>query len=560
MRGINRGVMRGTGLQERMQSSSVALMVNDELITDTSAVSRQVPEGVYSINIEAWGAGAGGGFYTSNPSGGGGGGGAYTKRIFKAVTPGDIIEFEIGLGGIGDHTGGATGEHGGSTYVDGMTAEGGYRGDSFGDSFGDGGVASGGDVNTDGDDGTLYDSGTSTGGRGGDSPNGGTGGEGSHDTFFGGGPTVYAENGTSPGAGGGGGSPDGTAPASIREGADGANGGIKFTWLEELLIDGFESFSSGLPTGWTELAAPYAKASAAAITQGSFSWNIEAWPTGGGSSSPSFYRNLDALSGYEGVAIDYKFTGDLGALDGSAFGFIDIVNGGSPFAMTEITDGSGATRTAILPQKSLNSLDDFAIILFCGSGAGDSVHINVDNLRAVPHIVETSVLLDGFESVEDGGSGNYVPTGWTYINPTDNSNTYDGQFSVNSVTKSQGTNSVDAAFTDITIVSGGYDLTNIRYLAVDYFNWDGGGGDTSVTISIEIPFYGAVATQDFTFSASGNRKSSGTLYLPLMSAVLVRENALDFSSCDIRISMSNTASGFTNNITLDNLRKITEIA
>ena len=60
------------------------------------------PQGVTSIQVEAWGGGGGGGgaANVSGYRGAGGGGGAYQKNISLAVTPGQSYTVTIGSGGI----------------------------------------------------------------------------------------------------------------------------------------------------------------------------------------------------------------------------------------------------------------------------------------------------------------------------------------------------------------------------------------------------------------------------------------------------------------------------
>ena len=63
----------------------------------------QIPDGVFSIQVEVWGGGGGthGGFYNNGHSGGpGGGGGGYGKEVFP-VTPGVTYEMKVGAGGTG---------------------------------------------------------------------------------------------------------------------------------------------------------------------------------------------------------------------------------------------------------------------------------------------------------------------------------------------------------------------------------------------------------------------------------------------------------------------------
>jgi hypothetical protein len=68
-----------------------------------------VPDGVTEVKVEIWGAGGGG------HSGGGGGGGGYLCGIIP-VTPGEILEVEIGLGGNGGTSISAAGD-GDITYI-----------------------------------------------------------------------------------------------------------------------------------------------------------------------------------------------------------------------------------------------------------------------------------------------------------------------------------------------------------------------------------------------------------------------------------------------------------
>jgi hypothetical protein len=64
-----------------------------------------VPAGVTKIKLELWGAGGGG-----NKDAGGGGGGYITATV--NVTPGDVIPYQTGIGGLGGTT---TGEVGGNS-------------------------------------------------------------------------------------------------------------------------------------------------------------------------------------------------------------------------------------------------------------------------------------------------------------------------------------------------------------------------------------------------------------------------------------------------------------
>ncbi len=79
----------------------------------------EVPDGVTSITIEAWGAGGGGGGSTnagflSGRCGAGGGGGAYAS-VTLPVTQGQDLRVVVGAGGIG--VWGGDGDEGGSSFV-----------------------------------------------------------------------------------------------------------------------------------------------------------------------------------------------------------------------------------------------------------------------------------------------------------------------------------------------------------------------------------------------------------------------------------------------------------
>jgi hypothetical protein len=71
--------------------------------TFTANGTFNVPAGVTSVTVEAWGGGgAGGGTNNQNNRGGGGGaGGSYTKNTTVSVTPGATITVSIGAGGVG---------------------------------------------------------------------------------------------------------------------------------------------------------------------------------------------------------------------------------------------------------------------------------------------------------------------------------------------------------------------------------------------------------------------------------------------------------------------------
>ena len=156
----------------------------------------QVPAGVTSITVEAWGAGGGGGGGISSFPSGGGGGGGYIKNSFTVI-PLDSYTVNVGQGGVGTTSPGGTG--GNSSIALGSTiklqASGGAGGTIY--TFGIGGASGAGGVGGLASAG-IPTSGTS-GGRGGNPQNAltngsggggsaGTGGDGGvgNDVFYGG--------------------------------------------------------------------------------------------------------------------------------------------------------------------------------------------------------------------------------------------------------------------------------------------------------------------------------------------------------------------------------------
>jgi hypothetical protein len=74
--------------------------------TFTTSGTWTCPQGVTSIQVEAWGGGGGGGYGggTNKYGGGGGGGGAYTKNTSVTVIPGTSYTVTVGTGGAGGST------------------------------------------------------------------------------------------------------------------------------------------------------------------------------------------------------------------------------------------------------------------------------------------------------------------------------------------------------------------------------------------------------------------------------------------------------------------------
>ncbi len=234
-----------------MAAATMALIVLISLLLNKSALAQttqtftsngtfNVPLGVTTVQVEAWGGGgAGGGVNGSNTqtrAGGGGGGGAYVKNTSVAVTPGAAITVTVGNGGNGNTA--ADGGNGGASTFLGVTANGGNGGKvgQSGTQFGAGGASITGTFN--GGAGAAAAS-NNSGGGGGGAGSSGNGGNGSGTT------------GGAGGAGGGGAAPNGltsngngtdasnlsaggsggrSSSSTDRSGGDGFRGQVKITY------------------------------------------------------------------------------------------------------------------------------------------------------------------------------------------------------------------------------------------------------------------------------------------------------------------------------------------
>jgi len=85
-----------------------------------------VPQGVFQLEVELWGGGAGSfASVPSTPSGGGSGGG-YARKLIQGVLPGQTIAVTVGQGGTAGHSSGvAAGPGGTSSFGQYVTATGG---------------------------------------------------------------------------------------------------------------------------------------------------------------------------------------------------------------------------------------------------------------------------------------------------------------------------------------------------------------------------------------------------------------------------------------------------
>lgn len=124
--------------------------------TAAGVYSFTVPSGVYSLDVEGWGAGGGGGGCASSsvPSSGGGGGG-YGRKIC-AVTPGQVITVIVGTGGPGGTSAPTNGTAGTATsFGSFFTCNGGAAGIANNSSYGLGGSVTGADFSYNGQNGDF---------------------------------------------------------------------------------------------------------------------------------------------------------------------------------------------------------------------------------------------------------------------------------------------------------------------------------------------------------------------------------------------------------------------
>lgn len=270
----------------------------------SSGTQWTVPNGVTHITVECWGGGGAGSNSTSaGNSRGGGGGGAYAKKNVIAVTPGQVITYQIGTGGNG-----GSGTDGSDTWFLNDTvvlAKGGRGAGANADNGGAGGAAgvsvgdvkySGGNGGNRGGSGNCGGCASGAGGSGaGSSGNGNNGadGGGSGNNASQGGAAV-ADYGGAGGSGagsgdnlatggdnyggGGGGAKKAQFAGSDRNGGNGANGLIRITTCDllnqpaaiqgaVLLCDGISeiysvvndtnalSYAWSLPSGWSGTSA-----------------------------------------------------------------------------------------------------------------------------------------------------------------------------------------------------------------------------------------------------------------------------------------------------------------
>ncbi|NHM00839.1 GEVED domain-containing protein [Flavobacterium difficile] len=190
-----------------------------------------VPAGVTSITASVWGAGGGGGGSSLNGEGGSGGGGGGATTLTIAVTPGDVFTYTVGAGGPGGLANATLAGNGGnSTFINiglgiNLLGNGGTGGARNRGAAGTGGTATGGIINSSGQNGTIGDASGQVGGN-----------SGVVIGIFGGGGAAVTNatgsNGTVPGGGGGGAERTG---GGSRNGGNGANGEVHITFTCPLI-------------------------------------------------------------------------------------------------------------------------------------------------------------------------------------------------------------------------------------------------------------------------------------------------------------------------------------
>lgn len=288
-----------------------------DIYSSPGTIDWVVPPCVFTVTVQAWGAGgAGGGSSATDRNGGGGGGGAYCTYT-ETVTPGETLRITVGAGGTGVASG--TGGAGGFSQVQHLTgsivfckAAGGAGGTKGANSSSAGAGGAGGQiasnipVNTGykGGNGGNSDPNTAStdrsGGGGGGAGTSANGGNGAIVTAGTGGATgggnggagvSTTSNGGSTGAagntigGGGGGST--TYSSGTRPGGNGARGEIRITYTV-----GGCCPPPAIPSGITGNANPctgdtevYSTASAGATD---FLWEVPAgWIITGGANTNS---------------------------------------------------------------------------------------------------------------------------------------------------------------------------------------------------------------------------------------------------------------------------------
>jgi len=379
-------------------------------VTVTSAVQTTfsntgtfiVPNNVNYVKVECWGAGGGGGGSNSNNSGGSGGGGGSYSANTVFVTPGQVFNINIGTGGAGGTANAGTGGSGGISNVTStgfitLTSNGGTGGAGNQGTIGNGGTATGGLVNTSGDNGTI---GSTVGGNGGNGANGGAGGLGSTNAAGG--------AGSSPGGGGGGGE---KSNSNNRAGGPGADGLVVFSLptitTSITTLSGFtypvgygpsseQSFTVGgttLITNITVLPTDTFEISLSTGTSFTAESSISLLVNNGTVPTTTIYVRLKAGFSVGSITPVYK------------------ISCSSDYAVTKYVSCSGVVSILPVITPSPSSLSGFSYILGAGPSAQQSFLVNATGLTANVLVTAPS----SYEVSQTSGSG-FGPT--TTVNRT----------------------------------------------------------------------------------------------------------------------------------------------
>jgi hypothetical protein len=375
----------------------------------TTSGSWLCPQGVTSIQVEAYGGGGGGGYGgpTNKYGGGGGGGGGYSKLTSVTVVPGTTYTITVGNGGIaGVSANGGNGNPSTATFgATTITANGGNGGRSYANG-GNGGTGGVGTNATGGAGGTGTTSGSGGGGgAAGTTGNGGNGGLVTAGTAGGGAIAGIGGNGTSSNANPGsvGGSYGGGAGGGSKNnnGGAGAGGHVLITYGCPTL-----TVSAGANQTLAQCATSTTLAGSAIPTGMTGAWSV----VSGAATITSVNSPTSTVTGLTlGTTATLRWTITNG-LCGGTFSDVTITTSYGPACITFCTPtGSlNCTLNDYISNVTLNTLNTTST---CGAGG-------YTNYAAVG--TQTTSLLKGSSytlSVSVGaGTGTHGAAAWIDFN------------------------------------------------------------------------------------------------------------------------------------------------
>lgn len=460
-------------------ASSALLMAQTTVVDLTAATGTwTVPAGVTQLTVECWGGGGGGGHSNIGSFTGracaGGGGGAYAKKTIQ-VTPGQIMNFNVGRGGSGGNT--STNKDGGDTWFSGTSivlAKGGKGTptNSVLASLGGDALASVGDVVFDGGNGGPGSEGGDTkdagggGGAAGTTAKGMNGGPGSGDNStagtngyrmggnagagypFTGSNNGRGGNGTDNdgsgsgasnyGAGGGGGK-RGTWSAINRDGGNGSQGVIRISYCLAPDLNGSISgttsicenasqvysvlnipnatYNWSLPTGWSGTSTSNTITAVAGATGGNMTVSAT---TSCGTSIATLSVALTSL----GVTdVPSAITGQINICAGSANQIYSVQNDPSAVDYTWIlpsgwTGTSTTNSISVTPDNTSGTVTVMSNSAHCGSSAPSVLNVNVYEVPDEPSVITGNAIvcpgnIETYSVANDTSVINYV---WTLPN------------------------------------------------------------------------------------------------------------------------------------------------